>query len=327
MPRLREAASVIFREAARQGVEELRRGGCVYIADIVTRLPFPPPFEECLPAMEFRLFRELIELAETRAVRAVAEGVEWTRDVARPGLSPGLSPHAPYTTTLPLLAEAAAAARREGLPLCVHCDETPEEHRLWTRGDGPFRDFLADVHAIADDWREPGCTPVEWLDRAGILAPPRPGLPGALLVHLNGIEDSDLERMALRGAGAVVCPGTHLYFERGPFPLERLVRAGIPTALGTDSLASNDRLSMWEEIRRATRLAPGLTAGRAIALATSEAARALGVQDRFGSIELGKKAAFCVVETPSAAPPLDSAAALDWLHDPGLRIREALVYA
>jgi len=314
-----------FRDAFRESVRELSSAGCVFIADIVRRTALAPPVKEFLPGVGFRLYQEMIDFQDDRAGQVVGEALAWIRSVCPPGVSVGLSPHAPYTVTEPLLGESMRAASREGIPLSIHCAETEEERRFCLEGTGPIRDLLDDGGYLAPGWRAPGCSPVAFLDRAGVLAPPRPGVPGALLVHLNAVDDVDLGILARRGASAVVCPGAHQYFQRGRFPLESLMKAGVSTALGTDGLSSNDVLSMWEEIRRALMLAPSLSAQQAVELATSEAARALGIDDRYGAIQPGRAASFCVVDTSFPAPALGAAAGREWLLTSGATVRESLV--
>ena len=94
--------------------------------------------------------------------------------------------------------------------------------------------------------------PMPWLDIHECLG------PRTLLVHCNEINDTELHFIARRGASVVVCPGSHVYFQRGAFPLKRLLDAGIPTFLGTDSLASNEDLDMEREITIAKELCPEL---------------------------------------------------------------------
>jgi cytosine/adenosine deaminase-related metal-dependent hydrolase len=121
------------------------------------------------------------------------------------------------------------------------------------RHGGRSRTYLGEV-VERTGWRIPHQSSIEWLDANGALG------PGTLLAHCNEVTDSDIALIVERGARVVVCPGTHVYFRRGAFPLERLVRAGVPCYLGTDSLASNEALDMAREVRLAQELSPGLDA-------------------------------------------------------------------
>lgn len=122
-------------------------------------------------------------------------------------------------------------------------------------GRGALHEFLRDRGLLPDGWRPPGLRPVPYLESCGVLG------PNTLLAHLNEIDDVDLGILRRTQARAVVCPGTHVYFDRGRFPLEQLLAAGIRTFLGTDSLASNDVLDMRREVDLACELAPAVERG------------------------------------------------------------------
>ncbi len=325
-------------QAAVAAVEELIAGGCGFVADISALDWAVAALVSRCSMLESRIYFEVTGFRLEEGAEKVRQRLENAPIPFEPetsGVETGLSPHAPYTTTLPLLRAAAKAAADAAqgtpprrLPLCIHCDETPEEHEMCLRGTGALREFLDRYSVLPADWPPPRRTPVQWLDESGIL-PPKPPLPPSsvacpppapvLLVHLNEASNDDLSLLARRHASAVVCPRSHRYFRRGAFPLERLLAAGVPAALGTDGLSSNDHLSMWDEIREAALLAPSLNAAALLGLATHGAARALGVEDRYGSISSGRRAAFAVIESPDPAPPLHLAAAREWLFSPASR--------
>ena len=89
------------------------------------------------------------------------------------------------------------------------------------------------------------------LKRRAIRALERAGLLGSrtALIHANWPGPGEVERVAAAGAMVVHCPGSHAFFDRAPFPLDRYRAAGIPVALGTDSAASNAALDMRREMR------------------------------------------------------------------------------
>ncbi len=236
-------------EKAAGGLAELRRSGTTALLDIVA-----VGAAEGLLRRERRMrsvfFHEILRFDESAASQAVADALrrQSLAGPLAPNIAVGLSPHAPYTTTSTLLRLAAQKACLHRQWLCVHAAETPEETDMFLHGRGGLREFL-DPYLPAD-WKPPGIRPIEWLDTHDVLG------PNTLLVHCNEVSDSDLRLIRLRGASVVVCPGSHLYFNRGAFPLARLLEAGIPTYLGTDSLASNDCLDMAREVALACDLAP-----------------------------------------------------------------------
>lgn len=240
------------RAAAAAGVREMRETGTGAVLDIDAL----GTGHEALKLSGFPAisFTEAIEFDPALGAWAVENALKRQKLGGPPtaALRLGLSPHAPYTTTPRLLRAAADAAQERGQWLCIHAAEIPEETAMMLEGRGPLRDMLAGVGVLPPQWEAPGLRPVAYLAEMGVLG------PRTLLAHLNDIDDDDLEILRETGTRAVVCPGTHVYFDRGPFPLERLLRAGVPTYLGTDSLASNTSLDMAKEIDLAAELSPGL---------------------------------------------------------------------
>lgn len=302
-------------QAAREAAAELAGGGCAFTAEISGLEYALPALSEKPLGMEARVYFEVIDFDPASGPERVRQRARLARESAKSGIQPGLSPHAPYTVTPELLREAARVSARARLPLCLHLAESREEWDMWTRGEGALLEFFRRHNFLAPGWRAPGVSPAEWLDSTGIL-PPR-GARGApvLLAHVNEVTENDLERLAARHVAAVVCPRTHLYFQRGAFPLERLRRAGIPTALGTDGLSSNPGLSLWEELRAAARLCPRMAFAELLELVTAESARALGAEARYGALCPGRRAAFTLIHSPASAPPPHDTAARDWLLD------------
>lgn len=258
--------------AVAAGLFELRESGTQALLDIDSLGTAPGPLRAVqMPAISFT---EMIALDPAGAGSALAyarKRQEFEGPLA-PGQAFGLSPHAPYTTTPDLIRAAVAAAHETGQFLCIHAAETPEETELLVHGTGPLHAFLHDMKALPDNWQPPGMRPIAILHACGALG------PHTLLAHANDIDDDEVRLLAETGTRVVVCPGTHVYFQRGPFPLERLVEAGVSVYLGTDSLASNESLSMAREVELATGLAPGLSPAVIVGLADARRARDFGLE-------------------------------------------------
>lgn len=237
--------------AAEAAVADVTASGTTILFDIL-RVDLADPILR-RAALQSLLFREAIQMDHKLAGPAIAETVlrQEEHGPLPPHCHHGLSPHAVYTTTGPLLRAAAERAAMTGEWLCIHAAETREEEEFSLHGTGPLRDFLAPF--LPGDWKAPGVRPIEWLDRHGCLG------PRTLLVHCNEINDDEIRVIRERGCAVVVCPGTHVFFDRGAFPLSRLLEAGVPTFLGTDSLASNESLDMAREVELALELSPGIS--------------------------------------------------------------------
>ncbi len=224
--------------------------------------------------------------ADLRAKLAALEPLE--TDLVRLGISP----HAPYTVSDPLFALAARAGR----PLAVHIAESDAESRLVRDGTGPFADaLLARGIPVAPRAR----SPIALLRALGVLdAHP-------LLIHAVNVDATDIEAIAASHASVVHCPISNAKLGHGIAPVAELMAAGITVALGSDSMASNDRMDLLEESRaaalaqRARRTCPGALSGRdALTLATLGGARALGLESRVGSLEAGKDADLAAFSLP-----------------------------
>jgi len=222
----------------------------------------------------------------------------------------GVSPHAPYTVSRDLFAATAALSRRESLPMAVHVAESPAEMLFVRDGEGPFADRLrAREIAVAPQ----AASPIALLDEAGVLA------AQPLLIHVIQADDRDMQRIADAGASIVHCPISNAKLGHGIAPLDRMLAYGIRTGLGTDSVASNDRMDVLGEARQAT-LFCSLRAGTpdalgahdALALATRGGAEALGLGSRVGTLDVGKDADLAAfpLDHDDAQPLFDPAVAL-----------------
>lgn len=200
----------------------------------------------------------------------------------------GLSPHAPYTVSSKLFGAVAELSRAEQWPIAVHVAESIAETHFVRDGAGPFADGLRGrgipVAPLAR-------SPIDLLAATGILS------CEPLLIHAIQVDDQDIACIADHGAGVVHCPISNLKLGHGIAPLERFQSAGIHVGLGSDSVASNDRMDLLGEARQATLLQAlrrgvpdALGAHEALALATLGGAQVLGLADRVGSLEVGKEA-------------------------------------
>jgi cytosine/adenosine deaminase-related metal-dependent hydrolase len=203
-------------------------------------------------------------------------------------VSLGVSPHAPYTVSDPLYAAAARFANGRKLPLAMHIAESQPEYDIVVSGNGDF----------ADRWRRRGIpvsrrarSPIALLEHHGALD------RGPLLIHCVRVDDTDIETMARHRCAVAHCPASNAKFGHGIAPLLPLMAAGIRVGIGSDSVASNNRMDILDEARlavlihrAATRRHDAFGAHQALELATIGGARSLGIDSRVGSLEVGKDA-------------------------------------
>lgn len=186
-------------------------------------------------------------------------------------ISVGFGPHAPYTVGDAPMARVAMLAAELDAPVQIHLHETQQE--------------------VDDAVAQHGERPIARLQRLGLLS------PRLQAVHATALNDDDITLLAQNNCHVVHCPESNLKLASGFCPVQRLIDAGINVALGTDGAASNNDLDLFGELRSAALLAKAvardaaaLPAPRALAMATIDAARALGLEERIGSLLPGKQA-------------------------------------
>lgn len=232
------------------------------------------------------------------AMRDLEDRVEALRLEQTELVSLGVSPHAPYTVSDPLYDAAARFANSRKLPLAMHIAESEEEFDIVTRGTGDF----------AERWQRRGIpvsprsrSPIALLEERGALE------RGALLIHCVRVDSADIEIIARHRCSVAHCPASNAKFGHGIAPLLPLIAAGIRVGIGSDSVASNNRMDILDEARlsvlihrAATRRHDAFGAHEALQLATIGGARALGIEARVGSLEVGKDADLAAFRTDSS---------------------------
>jgi len=188
-----------------------------------------------------------------------------------------LAPHAPYTVADDTLRRITALAEELDLPIHMHVHETALE--------------------VEQSLQQHGVRPLQRLDRLGLVS------ERLIAVHATQLTDEDIELLARRGAAVAHCPASNLKLASGIAPVARLLSAGVGVAIGTDGAASNNRLDVLGEMALAALLAKGsaqdataMPSWQALECATLGGARALGLEERIGSIEVGKEADLCAVD-------------------------------
>jgi cytosine/adenosine deaminase-related metal-dependent hydrolase len=263
-----------------QGFAELRRWGTTSVFNIesfpelMLRMP-PPP-------LRVWWFYELIDIRNRFHTEEVVVGAlsffekhsNWMGGF-------GLSPHAPYTASASLYRLAKFCCEKYAMPWTTHLAETEEEFDMFADASGPLYDFLKDLGRGMHDVG--GITPVARL--FGDSAVPR----GGILVHMNRLADSDFALLAAsaRDCTIVHCPKCHAYFGRPPFELERFRSLGVSVCIGTDSLASNTSLNLFEEMRLTRCNFPQISSQEILDMVTRRPARAIGLPGELGEIAPG----------------------------------------
>jgi cytosine/adenosine deaminase-related metal-dependent hydrolase len=227
---------------------------------------------------------EMTGVRSRRNPRAILlDNVKHIRTLPGGRCSPGLGPHAPYSTAPDLLKLAAETARRRRWPLSIHVAESQQEFEMFMRGRGVMFDWLERNHRDMSDCGER--SPVKHLDRCGVLA------ENCLAVHVNYLADGDAKLIGVRKASVVHCPRSHRYFGHEKFPFNRFANSNVNVCLGTDSLATvykkpkqTVELNMFEEMQAFAANYPRVSPEKILQMATINGARALGRAGQTGEI-------------------------------------------
>ncbi|MEO7676458.1 MAG: amidohydrolase family protein [Verrucomicrobiota bacterium] len=263
------------------GAKMLLRTGTTTVADIEAVPELLPEVWSTSPLRVLSLL-ELTGVKSRRVAREIiSEAARRIESLAYAKNFMGLSPHALYSTSPDLLKRSAEIAREKNWVLSTHVAESEEEMEMFLQGRGALFEWLKSQRDMADV----GASPVELLDRQGMLT------PNFAAVHANYISKSDAALLAKRHCSVVHCPRSHDYFGHNPFPRKILADAGINIALGTDSLASIRKqpaqpveLNMFSEMQSFAKANPDVSAEKILQMATINGARALGMQKQIGEL-------------------------------------------
>jgi cytosine/adenosine deaminase-related metal-dependent hydrolase len=291
-------------QSVREGIRIALVGGTTTLGEIVSDRSLIPLYRSS--PFAGRLYLEMLGHDPSRCAALLADVEEFLAHDDIVPLLPGISPHSPHTLSARFLQESHALARRYRLPLAMHLSESREEQAFMHDSSGGIAELLypfADWNQYLPPPRR--TTSTAYLDELGVLG------PETTVVHGVHLTPSDVEILRQRGCTVVLCPRSNDRLDVGKAPVQLLKSKGIPLALGTDSLASNDSLSSWDEMRFMRREFPGVfTPEELLQMATLGGARALGCTDEVGSLDKGKRADFLVMRLPAGSNPGEFAEAL-----------------
>jgi len=187
------------------------------------------------------------------------------------------APHAPYTVSDEPLKKIASYAEELDIPIHMHIHETHFE-----------------VESAIENSND---RPLKRLEKLGLLS------PRLLAVHMTQLTDEEIAICAKNGVNVLHCPESNMKLASGFCPIHKLDQAGVNITLGTDGAASNNDLDMFGEMKSAAMLAKvvaqdatALSAEKTLAMATINGAKALGIDKKTGSLEVGKSADITAID-------------------------------
>lgn len=302
----RDAGKEEKEEAMRRALEEMENNGIVAIGDICNTADSLPVKENS--KLQWHHFIELTGFVDATAEKRfdqalLLQGHFFTHMPHQPVT---LSPHAPYSVAEKLF--RLINENTGGEVISIHNQESAEENKLYLNGTGDFLSLYADLGIDIQGFRPTGKSSLQsWL-------PCFNKRQKIILVHNTFTDENDLAfaisnfQPSTSNLFFCLCPNANRYIENQLPPVELLRRHKVQIVLGTDSLASNEQLSILEEIRTLT-ADDSTSLEEALQWATINGARALGLDDQLGSFVKGKSPGLVLIDETdgSSLSPLSKA--------------------
>ncbi|HEY6071061.1 MAG TPA: amidohydrolase family protein, partial [Chthoniobacterales bacterium] len=273
-----------FLASINDGFEEAKRFGTTTIANLSA---FPELISQVQPPIRTCWFAELIDIrAPERVNELVNSAVESLGRARPPGASRGLAPHALFTGSKKLFRKCENISRRANILLTTHLAESRQEMEMFRDASGPLYEFIKAIGRPMDDCGNE--TPLGLF----LGALDNRTLPRWIVAHLNELTEKDFEALERSNSKfhVVHCPRSHNYFGHSPFAFENLRSFGFNICLGTDSLASNESLSLFAEMRAFQKKFPSVSAKEIFQMVTVNPARALRQENALAQIRPGFRA-------------------------------------
>lgn len=248
-----------------------------------------------------------------RAMKSAAQDIEkWKSEVDNDRVSVGIAPAALFVSHPHLFKEVSSFATQHDLPVAMHLAGSREEYKFIKYGSSPFSVHGMDQtrgYVEIPPWLPTGESPVRYALNWGAFE-----APNLLAIHCVQVDDEDIKKLKEYDVAVAVCPRCNAQLGMGVAPLNEFVRAGVRVGLGTDSPAATDSTDMLSEMRigmlvqRAVNVGTFLDSFTMLEMATIGGARALQLDDKIGSLEIGKHADIIAVDlsgshqTPTSDP-------------------------
>jgi len=216
--------------------------------------------------------------------------------------------HAPHTTASDLLVKLKSAADKTFLPFSLHLAESKSEVEFLTTGKGAWADFLNQRKIDTSAMKLSGAGPVKYADQLGLLD------ESTLAVHLVFADKKDILLLAEKNVNVCLCPRSNQILHHHLPDAPMMVKSGLKLCLGTDSLASNDSLSIFDEMKFLSESFADISPKDIVSMATINGAAALGIDTLFGRLTPGRSAKmiYLPINTDSAINILEFIVATDF---------------
>ncbi|MFM6976656.1 MAG: amidohydrolase family protein [Sphingobacteriaceae bacterium] len=278
---LRQFAEEERTEAMKAADQEMYDNGIVAVGDIANHAGSKTVKEES--KLHYHTFIELIGINPDQAKTVFQNGLKLKEQFAP--LPNSLTPHAPYSVSKELLREIYNHCKKHDNPISIHNQETEEENKFFRYKTGQFLDLYEHLKQDISFFKPQARNSLQ------TFTPSFPENQPILLVHntYTSLKDLYFVKRFNRDVYWCFCPKANLYIEDRLPKVDLFLPQDFTITLGTDSYASNDKLCILSELKTLHEHFPHLQLVDTIKWATINGAKYLGVADRFGTLEKGKK--------------------------------------
>ncbi|MBC6491607.1 amidohydrolase family protein [Flavihumibacter stibioxidans] len=286
-------------EAIAAAATQMHLSGIVAVGDICNTAD--SLYQKTLGGMAYHNFIEVSGFVGATATSRFQAARQLYEQMAVTGPS-SIVPHAPYSVSAELFRLINAQAA--GKILTMHNQESPEENDFFLTGQSPFRKLFEAIGVNLDFFTAPGKTSLQ------SVLPSLHHPKHLILVHNVVTSQQDLDWLHQQQTNLLqlspgpasqicfcLCPNANQYISNSLPPVELFMKNNCRIVLGTDSLASNYQLNITEEMKTLQESMPAIDPGQILQWATANGAEALGISDRFGTIEKGKTPGIVHIET------------------------------
>ncbi len=270
--------------ATLEGIQQCKESGTVALADIITEPFVLSLLEE--PDLTTVCFHETTGFLPEQAEAIFLERLSYLEELQRrSAMEHFLSPHSPYSISRELLEKIA----RTGSRTSFHLAESREEVEFLKKGHPKMEQILKSLGKWDLKWKPPGLSPVRYFYDVGLLR------ENSLAVHMVCVGEEDYPVLEKSKPNIALCLRSNTHLRNGLPPVRDYLELGLNLCLGTDGLGSNEDLSLLNEMQYVKKCFPDLDDAVILQMATLGGAKALGLEEQFGSLEPGKSGKFMVV--------------------------------
>src|SRR5690554_1003576 len=260
--------------------EAMYNAGIVAVADIANTIHTRE--RKLSSKIYYHTFSEIFGFEPEIAKDAFKKGVELCEEFSP--LASSVTPHAPYSVSKELFRFIRVLEDKDRHLLSIHNQESEDENKFFRYKTGGFLDFYAFLNKNIDFFK------AQARNSLRSVLPLLPQSQRILLVHntYTAFKDINFVERYKRDVTWCLCPNANLYIEDRLPKIDLFIKSRLPIVLGTDSLASNDKLCILSEIKTLVAHFPHLPLERGIEWATLNGAKYLGIDSQYGSLEVGK---------------------------------------